>query len=169
MCERVSFLVTTEGPLQLLFAPGLRSHAAAREGWKMTSDGAEAEWTGENHNSLTIRHKDAATAATVKQMIIDRYANRSALLTTIGETRGPNGFVVSYRGGKPILPNDRVWRMDLEIGDEDTTDFSDIVEVLGDVTVNGTFTAPVLAKAGDVTVYGNGTFTAPVLAKGNEK
>jgi len=126
-------------------------------------DGAEAEWVGETHDSLTVRHEDPAVAKTVKQMLVERYPNRTALLASIGETRGPGGFAVQYRDGHPVLPADRIWRMDLEVDNTDADDFSDLVGVTGNVVVYGTFTAPLLDKTGNVVVYG--TFTAPLLAK----
>jgi len=118
-------------------------------------DGAEAEWVGETHDSLTVRHEDPAVAKTVKQMLVERYPNRTALLASIGETRGPGGFAVQYRDGHPVLPADRIWRMDLEVDNTDADDFSDLVGVTGNVDVDGgTFTAPVLAKTGNVVVVG---------------
>ena len=159
MCEKASFLVSTEGPLQCYFAPGLRSHAAAREGWGMTSEGAEAEWKGESHDSLVVRHEDKDVARTIKQMIVERYPTRSTLLSTITETRGLNGFRVSYVGGHPIVPADGVWRMDLDVDDDDAQDFVSLASVTGDVIVDGTFTAPALTSVtGDIYVYNSGTF-----------
>jgi hypothetical protein len=131
----------------------------------MTTDGAEGEWTGEHHNSLVVRHEDPQVAATVKQMIIDKYASRSALLSTVTETRGPGGFRVLYHDGHPTLPDDGVWRMDLEVDDEDAADFADIREVAGDIYVTGKFDAPALTTAGDVYVTGKGHFDAPSLTK----
>jgi hypothetical protein len=98
MCEYVSVVATTEGPLHLYAAPGLKSHGDARAGWKFTG-GAEVEWTGENHDSLVVRHEDDATARTVKAMLIERFPNRTAIIASITETRGADGYVVFYRDG----------------------------------------------------------------------
>jgi hypothetical protein len=59
MCEFVSVVATADGPLQLYAAPGLNSHGQARAGWNIKG-GAEVEWTGENHDSLTVRYENAA-------------------------------------------------------------------------------------------------------------
>ena len=101
MCEYISVVATTEGPLNLYAAPGLNSHGDARAGWKITG-GAEVEWVGESHDYLTVRHEDKKIAATIRQMLIDRYPNRSALLAEIIETRGigANGRQEFYRDGK---------------------------------------------------------------------
>lgn len=59
MCEFASVVATADGPLQLYAAPGLNSHGQARAGWNIKG-GAEVEWTGENHDSLTVRYENAA-------------------------------------------------------------------------------------------------------------
>ena len=102
MCEFASVVATTDGPLILYAAPGIRSHGDARAGWKIKG-GAEVEWTGENHNSLLVRHEDEQVAKTIKAMLVDKFANRSAMLATITETRGLSGEVVFYRDGKRIF------------------------------------------------------------------
>jgi hypothetical protein len=89
MCDYISFVVTTSGPLQIYAAPGLSSHGNARAGWNLTDPGAEAEWTGEAHDSLTVRFEDKAIAKSIRQLLVDKYPNRTALLSTITETRGP--------------------------------------------------------------------------------
>jgi hypothetical protein len=144
MCERISFLATVDGPLVLRFAPGLRSHAAARAGWGIPRADAECEWTGETPDSLSVRYEDSKLAATVKRMILDRYPKRSALLATVGETRGPEDFVVQYEKGKPIPTKDGIWPMDLEVGTEDADDYQWITAVSGDVYVKqgATLNAP---------------------------
>ena len=90
MSERVSLLVTTEGPLHFYGAPGLSSHGDARAGWGI-GGGAELEWTGETHDSLTVCGDKVS-----RQMIVDRFPTRSALLATILETRGLGGEVMWY-------------------------------------------------------------------------
>ena len=104
MCEYVSVVATTEGPLKFYAAPGLNSHGDARDGWKLTKDkGAEVEWIGETHDYLSVRHEKPLVAKTIKQMIIDNFPNRSALLATITETRGPNNSVAFYKSGNRII------------------------------------------------------------------
>ena len=105
MSEFASVLATTDGPLQLYAAPGIDSHGNARAGWDI-KDGAEVEWTGENHDSLTVRYADPAMAKTIRQMLIDRFPNRTAMLATIFETRGEGGYVMWYRNGEAWIPED---------------------------------------------------------------
>jgi hypothetical protein len=95
MSERISLIATTDGPLQFYAAPGLSSHGDARAGWGIRG-GAELEWTGEQHDSLVVRYEDKSMAATIKQMVIDRYPTRKALIATIFETRGQSGKVMWY-------------------------------------------------------------------------
>ena len=102
MCEFASVVATTDGPLVLYAAPGIKSHGDARAGWKIKG-GAEVEWTGENHNSLLVRHEDEQVAKTIKALLVEKFANRSAMLATITETRGLSGEVVFYRDGKRIF------------------------------------------------------------------
>ena len=104
MCEYVSVVATTKGPLQFYAAPGLNSHGDARAGWGMTKDsGAEVEWTGESYDYLSVRHEVPKTAKTIKQMIMDKFPNRSALLATITETRGLQGSVAFYKNGVRVF------------------------------------------------------------------
>jgi heme oxygenase len=167
MCERVSFLATTDGPLQLYFPPGLSSHAAARAGWGRPREGAECEWTSENPEALVVRHEDSSVRSTVRQMILNRYSTRSALLATVTETRGPNGFVVQYVDGKITPPKNGAWLMDLEIYSDDQERYEWLTTVTGDLNVRegATLTAPALTKTGDLNVYEGATLTAPKLTE----
>jgi hypothetical protein len=100
MCEYVSVVATTKGPLTFYASPGLNSHGDARAGWGLTEDsGAEVEWTGESYDYLSVRHEIPETAKTIKQMVMDKFPNRSALLATITETRGPQNSVAFYKNG----------------------------------------------------------------------
>ena len=98
MCEYISFLATTEGSLEIYAAPGLKSHGAARAGWKIKG-GAECEWTGEGPESLAIRFEDEAVRAVVKALILEKYPNRTALIHSITETRNANGERHWYKDG----------------------------------------------------------------------
>jgi hypothetical protein len=95
MCERISFIATTEGSLQIYACPGLDSHGSARAGWGITG-GAECEWTGETYDSLTVRYEDRAMATTIRHMIVEKYPTRADLLATIFETRGFGGERMFY-------------------------------------------------------------------------
>ena len=95
MCEYISVIATSDGPLALYAAPGLSSHGDARVGWKITG-GAEVEWTGKKHDSLTVRYADEAMARTIRAMIIERFSCRTDLIATIYETRGPGNYVCWY-------------------------------------------------------------------------
>jgi hypothetical protein len=105
MSEFASALATTDGPLHLYAAPGINSNGNARAGWGIKG-GAEVEWTGENHDSLTVRYADPAMAKTIKAMLIERFVNRTAMLATIFETRGEGGLVMWYRNGEAWIPED---------------------------------------------------------------
>ena len=106
MCEYVSFVVDTESFAAYL-APGLNSHGNARAGWGMVG-GAEAEWTGEGHESLTVRYEDKALAGAIRQYYMDKYPNRTAFLATVTETRGPEGTRAWYRNGEREFREDEV-------------------------------------------------------------
>ena len=95
MSEYVSVIATTEGPLHIYAAPGLSSHGDARAGWKIVG-GAEVEWTGESHDSLTVRYEDDRMAATIKAMLQERFATSTEMVATIFETRGPGGTSMWY-------------------------------------------------------------------------
>ena len=95
MSEFASVLATADGPLQLYAAPGIDSHGSARAGWEIKG-GAEVEWIGEDHSSLTVRYADTAMAKTIRQMLIERDPNRTAMLASIFETRGEDGYVMWY-------------------------------------------------------------------------
>ena len=95
MSEYVSVIATTEGPLHIYAAPGLSSHGDARAGWKIVG-GAEVEWTGENHDSMTVRYEDDRMAVTIKAMLQERFATRAEMVATIFETRGPGGTSMWY-------------------------------------------------------------------------
>ena len=104
MCEFVSVVATTKGPLKFYAAPGLNSHGNARAGWNLTKDcGAEVEWTSESYNYLSVRHEEPLVAKTIKQMIVDKFANRASLLATITETRGPSNDIAFYKNGVRIF------------------------------------------------------------------
>lgn len=98
MCEYVSVVATTEGPLHLYASPGLTSHGDARAGWNIKG-GAEVEWTGETHDSLLVRHEDDAMAKTIRALLIERFPKRSAMIASITEARGQDGAVVHYQNG----------------------------------------------------------------------
>jgi hypothetical protein len=101
MCEYVSVIATTEGSLQLYASPGLKSHGDARVGWNI-KEGAEVEWTGEHHGTLTLRHHDSRTRKTVLQMIKDKYPTRTDLINSITETRGLNSSKLYYKNGSVV-------------------------------------------------------------------
>lgn len=108
MCEYISLIATTDGPLHFYGAPGMNSHVNARAGWGIVG-GAELEWTGETHSCLTVRHEDPEVARTIRGMVIDRYATRTDLIATISELRGLNGEVVKI----PHTPDDvKAWGSD---------------------------------------------------------
>ena len=167
MCDRISFLATTDGPLQLRFPPGLVSHSAARAGWNMPRDGAEGEWTGDDPASLVIRHEDPQVRATVRAMILDRYPTRSALIEDIGETRGPDGFRVPYQHGRPVPPADGVWRMDMEIHADDPEDYRWLTSVTGNLYVceGARISAPALKQTGNLYVCEGARISAPKLRR----
>jgi len=102
MCQYVSVVATTKGPLDLYAAPGLTSHGDARAGWKVTG-GAEVEWTGEAHDSLLVRHEDADTAKTIRAMLMERFPTRRALIESITETRAADGSVFRYHNGSLVF------------------------------------------------------------------
>jgi hypothetical protein len=101
MCDFVSVIATTEGSLQLYAAPGLKSHGDARVGWSI-KEGAEVEWTGEHHGTLTVRHEDKSVRDTVLQMIKDKYPTRTDLINSITETRGLNSSKLYYKNGSVV-------------------------------------------------------------------
>jgi len=107
MSEFASVIATTEGPLHLYASPGIDSHGDARAGWGIKG-GAEVEWTGEQHDSLTVRYEDAAMARTIRAMLVERFPTRSKMLKSITETRGPGGIVQLYRAGKICIPDDAI-------------------------------------------------------------
>lgn len=98
MSEFASVVATTEGPLHLYACPGINSHGDARAGW-VIKGGAEVEWTGDNHDSLSVRYEDDAVAKTIRAMLVERFANRKAMLATITETRGVDGKIAHYQDG----------------------------------------------------------------------
>jgi hypothetical protein len=102
MCQYVSVVATTKGPLDLYASPGLTSHGDARAGWKVTG-GAEVEWTGEAHDSLLVRHEDADTAKTIRAMLMERFPTRRALIESITETRAADGSVFRYHNGSLVF------------------------------------------------------------------
>ena len=157
MSERVSLLATSEGPLHFYGAPGLSSHGDARAGWRILG-GAELEWTGETHESLSVRYKNPAMAKTIRQMVMDRYPTRAALITTILETRGQGGTVMWYprtkeefaaiiaQGPRPNvglanLEAEIVIAQNLEIGDLDVSGYGFALPAglttTGDLDVSG--------------------------------
>ena len=99
MCEYISFVASTEGPLEIYAAPGLNSHGEARAGWGIKG-GAECEWTGEGPESLAVRFEDGKTRAVVKALILEKFSNRTALIHSITETRGADGTREWYKEGK---------------------------------------------------------------------
>jgi hypothetical protein len=101
MCDFVSVIATTEGSLQLYASPGLKSYGDARVGWNIVG-GAEVEWTGEHHDTLTVRHEDKGIKDTVLQMIKDKYPTRTDLINSITETRGVNNNKLYYKNGKVV-------------------------------------------------------------------
>jgi len=102
MCQYVSVVATTEGPLHLYASPGIDSHGDARAGWNVTG-GAEVEWTGEAHDSLLVRHEDADTAKTIRAMLMERFPTRRALIESITETRAADGSVFRYHNGSLVF------------------------------------------------------------------
>ena len=98
MSEFASVVATTEGPLHLYACPGINSHGDARAGWGIKG-GAEVEWTGDNHDSLSVRYEDDAVAKTIRAMLVERFPNRKAMLAAITETRGVDGNIVRYQDG----------------------------------------------------------------------
>ena len=98
MSEFASVVATTEGQLHLYAGPGINSHGDARAGWGIKG-GAEVEWTGEQHDSLTVRYEDAAMAKTIRAMLVERFPTRQAMLAAITETRGVDGKIVRYQDG----------------------------------------------------------------------
>jgi hypothetical protein len=105
MCEYISFLVDTEGKkLQIYAAPGMNSHGNARAGWNIKGM-AEAEWTGGNYDSLTVRYEDEEVRLLTLQLIKDKYNNRTELINSITETRGPEGKAF-YHNGKRVFTKD---------------------------------------------------------------
>ena len=102
MCEYVSVVATTEGPLNIYAAPGFTSHGDARAGWKIKG-GAEVEWTGETHDSLLVRHEDDSTAKTIRALLCNRYSNRTAMIASITEARGSDGATVYYHNGQQLF------------------------------------------------------------------
>ena len=99
MCDYVSFICSTDGPLHIYADPKLSSHGDARLGWGITG-GAEAEWTGENHDSLTVRYEDGLASKTIRQMLVEKFPNRTALIASITEARDADGKPVYLRDGK---------------------------------------------------------------------
>ena len=114
MSEFASVIATTEGPLHLYACPGINSHGDARAGWGIKG-GAEVEWTGENHESLTVRYEDPKMARTIRAMLCDRFQSRAEMLCSITETRGPNGSVQFYREGSIWIPDDTTVIGDLDL------------------------------------------------------
>jgi hypothetical protein len=165
MSHYLSFLVTTEGPLQIYAAPGLCSHGDARAGWKIQGE-AEGEWIGEKHDSLTVRHEDQQTARTIRALLMDRFPNRATLLESITETRGIGGMVVRYCSGAPESTPAGVWGADLYY--DGSGDWAQITEVSGGLGVHegATLTAPALTEvSGGLNVHEGATLTAPALTK----
>ena len=160
MSEHVSLLVTTEGPLHFYGAPGLSSHGDARAGWGIHG-GAELEWTGETHDSLTVREDKVS-----RQMIVDRFPTRSALLATILETRGLDGKVMWYPRTQEELnaivtreehPN--LGLCNLPPGS------ADLLTKCGDADLRGnTIALPVLASIGGNAHLAGNTGALPALA-----
>jgi hypothetical protein len=105
MCEYISFVCTTEGPLNIYVDPTLSRHGDCRRNWNLKG-GEEAEWTGENHDSLTVRFEDYLHAKVIRQMLVERFPNRTALLASITETRDENGKKVGLRNGKRLFTED---------------------------------------------------------------
>jgi hypothetical protein len=103
MCEEVSFVVDEENPNNLYFGIGLNSHGGARAGWNFKG-GAEAEWVGEAHDSLTVRHEDSKIAKMILGMLKDRFANRTQLINSISEARNEFGDRMLYSNGVARLP-----------------------------------------------------------------
>jgi hypothetical protein len=101
MCDFISVIATTEGSLQLYAAPGLCTHGDARVGWNI-KEGAEVEWVGEHHDTLTVRHEDKSVRKTVLQMIKDKYPTRTDLINSITETRGLNNSKLYYKNGSVV-------------------------------------------------------------------
>ena len=164
MSHYLSFLVTTEGPLQIYAAPGLCSHGDARAGWKIQGE-AEGEWIGEKHDSLTVRHEDQQTARTIRALLMDRFPNRATLLESITETRGIGGMVVRYCSGAPESTPAGVWGADLYY--DGSGDWAQITEVAGGLGVRegATLTAPALTKTGWLDAHEGATLTAPGLTE----
>jgi hypothetical protein len=106
MCEYISFVASTEGPLEIYAAPGLNSHGEARAGWGIKG-GAECEWTGEGPESLAVRFEDSKVRAVVKALILEKYPNRTALIHSITETRGDGGNRAWYKDDKLHRDGDR--------------------------------------------------------------
>ena len=105
MCEYISFVCTTDGPLSIYVDTTLSSHGDCRRNWNLKG-GAEAEWTGENHCSLTVRFEDPLVAQTIRQMLVDKFPNRTALLASITEARDKNGKKVCLHNGKRLFTED---------------------------------------------------------------
>ena len=102
MCEYVSFVCTTEGPLSIYVSPTMTSHGDARLGWKLTG-GAEAEWTGENHDSLTVRFEDKEVARTIRQMLVEKFQSRTELIYSITESRDSECNPVFLKHGRRVF------------------------------------------------------------------
>ena len=104
MSERISLVATTDGPLWFYAAPGLGSHGDAREGWNIKG-GAELEWTGEHHNSLTVRHEDADVASTIRAMVMAKYPDRTSFLGDVFEASvGRDLYLRGYARDLPETP-----------------------------------------------------------------
>jgi hypothetical protein len=108
MCEYVSFLASDEGPtLQLYFSTGINSHANIRDAYKITSDGAECEWIGNNSDTLTVRHFDKDIAKLIKRMILDKYPTLKDMLQDIKSVRDRDGTDHKVAQDTYLTPEER--------------------------------------------------------------
>ena len=98
MCHYVSFLVDKKGALYFGY---LDSHAGIEAGHGLRpGDYREAEWTGDDENSLTVRVEDGEDASYYRSMILGDYPTRQDMIKTIkiGKT---DSVIYHYRNGVP--------------------------------------------------------------------
>ena len=84
MCEFLSFAVAKEGALKIYGGESTISHSSIAMLNKIgEGDYCECEWTGEEKDTLTVRHTDKSKAAKLYEKIIKKYPTRKKILNDV--------------------------------------------------------------------------------------
>ena len=99
MCEYASFCVDKN--LNIYAGMYLDSHEGIEAGWDLKpGEYHEAEWTGEEPETLVIRAEDTATRVDLEWRLLAKFPARKKLLRKIMEGRGANGNCCEYKNGQ---------------------------------------------------------------------